>query len=68
MLINTALMTLLLFLAGTVWFMMGKVMVAANRINETNVLQLQSIAELDLNSHGLHCRCAMRSCRATPRS
>ena len=47
--INGALVFLLLAVAATVWFMMGKVVFAADRINQTNVPQLQTIAELELN-------------------
>ena len=47
--INTALIGLLVAVAVTVWFMMGKVTMAADRINQTNVPQLQRIAELELN-------------------
>ncbi len=49
LLINTVLVALLLTVAGTVWFMMDKVVLAAERINHTNVPQLQHIAELELN-------------------
>ena len=49
LLINATLVVLLLALAATVWIMMGRVVAAADRINETNVPQLQTIAELELN-------------------
>ncbi|MDR7096701.1 methyl-accepting chemotaxis protein [Hydrogenophaga laconesensis] len=49
LLINTVLVLLLLTVAGAVWFMMDKVVLAAERINHTNVPQLQHIAELELN-------------------
>lgn len=49
LLINATLVLLLLVLAGTVWTMMGRVVMAADRINQTNVPQLQTIAELELN-------------------
>jgi len=49
LLINSVLLVLLLAVAATVWFMMGKVVFAADRINQTNVPQLQTIAELELN-------------------
>ena len=49
LLINATLVVLLLAVAATVWVMMGRVVAAADRINETNVPQLQIIAELELN-------------------
>ena len=49
LLINATLVVLLLAVAATVWVMMGRVVDAAERINETNVPQLQIIAELELN-------------------
>ncbi len=49
LLINTVLVVVLLSLAVTVWIMMGQVTAAADRINHTNVPQLQHIAELELN-------------------
>ena len=49
LLINATLVVLLLAVAATVWIMMGRVVAAADRINETNVPQLQIIAELELN-------------------
>lgn len=49
LLINSVLVVVLLSLACTVWIMMGQVTAAADRINHTNVPQLQHIAELELN-------------------
>ena len=49
LLINTVLLALLLAVAATVWLMMDKVVFAAHRINQANVPQLQTIAELELN-------------------
>ena len=49
LLINAVLVVVLLSLACTVWIMMGQVTAAADRINHTNVPQLQNIAELELN-------------------
>jgi methyl-accepting chemotaxis protein len=48
-LINATLIGLLVIVSLTVWFMMDKVMVAAGRISQTNVPQLELIAELELN-------------------
>ncbi len=48
-LINSTLVGLLIIVSLTVWFMMAKVMDAADRINKTNVPQLELIAELELN-------------------
>ena len=48
-LINSTLIGLLIIVSLTVWFMMGKVIGAADRIGKTNVPQLQLIAELELN-------------------
>jgi methyl-accepting chemotaxis protein len=49
LLINTTLIGLLIIVSLTVWFMMDKVMAAADRISKTNVPQLELIAELELN-------------------
>jgi methyl-accepting chemotaxis protein len=49
LLINLTLLTLLVGVSITVWFMMDKVMSAADRISQTNVPQLELIAELELN-------------------
>ena len=49
LLINTTLIGLLIAVSLTVWFMMDKVMGAADRISKTNVPQLELIAELELN-------------------
>ncbi|AOF86583.1 hypothetical protein BSY239_3242 [Hydrogenophaga sp. RAC07] len=49
LLINTTLIGLLILVSLTVWFMMDKVMAAADRISKTNVPQLELIAELELN-------------------
>jgi methyl-accepting chemotaxis protein len=49
LLVNSLLVVLLLAVAAVVWFMMDKVTAAADRINHTNVPQLQLIAELELN-------------------
>ncbi|MFW2354181.1 methyl-accepting chemotaxis protein [Hydrogenophaga sp.] len=49
LLINTTLIGLLIAVSLTVWFMMDKVMAAADRISKTNVPQLELIAELELN-------------------
>ncbi len=48
-LINATLIGLLIVVSLTVWFMMDKVMGAADRISQTNVPQLELIAELELN-------------------
>ncbi len=47
--INATLIGLLIIVSITVWFMMGKVIDAAERISKTNVPQLELIAELELN-------------------
>ena len=49
LLINSTLIGMLIIVSLTVWFMMGKVMGAADRIGKTNVPQLELIAELELN-------------------
>jgi methyl-accepting chemotaxis protein len=49
LLINTTLIGLLIVVALTVWFMLDRVRSSANEINQTNVPQLQLIAELELN-------------------
>jgi methyl-accepting chemotaxis protein len=49
LLINSTLIGLLIIVSITVWFMMDKVMAAADRISKTNVPQLELIAELELN-------------------
>ena len=49
LLINTSLIGLLLLVAGTVWTMMGELSIETDAINHTNVPQLQTIAELELN-------------------
>ena len=48
-LINSTLIGLLIILSLTVWFMLDRVRLSADEINNTNVPQLQRIAELELN-------------------
>lgn len=47
--INAFLLTVLVGTAAAVWTMMGGLSVAADRINSTNVPQLQRISDLELN-------------------
>lgn len=48
-LINGSLICVLMIAAVIVWFMMAKVTEAADRVNLTNVPQLLTIGELELN-------------------
>jgi methyl-accepting chemotaxis protein len=48
-LVNGIMVALLVVASITVWFMMDKVIFAADRVNRTNVPQLLTIAELELN-------------------
>ncbi|MDD2546115.1 MAG: methyl-accepting chemotaxis protein [Burkholderiaceae bacterium] len=47
--VNAVLITLMVAMAISVWFLMQNVTDLATRVNQTNVPQLQTIAELELN-------------------